>query len=135
MSKYTRSVFAAVTVLVIILPLPGLIRNGINFDADFIFEDNITLDEDYLLYAKRVKLGALERGVVQQLDEDGIHNVTVTVEGTVNGTDIKIELVRVNLQNAVIDEIGEHIHKNELVKGLVAKYLLIEEGQVTVYGE
>jgi len=39
MGKYVKSVFAAVTILVIILPLPSLLRNGFDFDGGFLFQN------------------------------------------------------------------------------------------------
>ena len=134
MGKYIRSVFAAVTVLVIILPIPGFFQNGFKFDRDFILENSFTLDENYLSYANRVKLDHLARGVEEQLRLDGIRNALVTVEGSATASDIKIQLVRVNLKNAVIDENKAHINKYELVSGKVSEYLSIEKGQIIIDG-
>ena len=132
MGKYVRSVFAAVTVLVIILPIPGFVQNGFNFDQNFIIENSFSLDENYLSFANRVKLDHLARGVEEQLSQDGIKNASVTVEGDASATDIKIQLVRVNLKNAVIDENKAHINKYELVSGKIAEYLNIEKGQIVI---
>jgi len=132
MGKYVRSVFAAVTVLVIVLPIPGFIQNGCNFENDFIIENSFTLDESYLSYANRVKLDHLAKGVEEQLRQDGIKNAYVAIEGQITVSDIKIQLVRVNLKNAVIDENKAHINKYELVSGKVAEYLSIEKGQIVI---
>ncbi|MCL2797763.1 MAG: stage III sporulation protein AF [Firmicutes bacterium] len=134
MGKYVRSVFAAVTVLVIILPIPGFFQNGCSFENDFIIENKFTLDENYLAYANRVKLDSLARGVEEQLRQDGIKNAAVCVEGEITASEVKIQLVRVNLKNAVIDEKMQHINKYELVSGKIAEYLGIEKGQVIVEG-
>lgn len=135
MSKYVRSVFAAVTVLVIVLPLPSLIKNGIDFDSAFVIQNEFELDESYLAYAERVKLSSLARGIEEQLDKDGVHHASVTAEGSARGSEITVTLVRVNLKNVVIDENKQHIHKNELIQQLVAGYLLIEKGQVIIHGD
>ena len=134
MSKYIRSVFAAVTVLVIILPLPSLIRNGINFDSSFLIQNEFELDENYLRWAETVKLSALARGVQEQLRQDGVQGAVVTVEGSARANNITIELVRVNLENVVIDGNNQHINKYELIRQLVAEYLSIDRGQVIAYG-
>jgi len=132
--KYIRSVFAAVTVLVIILPIPSLVQNGFRFDSGFIIQNELVLDENYLSYANRVKLAYLARGVEEQLRQDGVLNVSVAIEGTVSPQDIKIQLVRLNFKNAVIDEKTRHIYEYERVKQLVAEYLKIEKGRIIVDG-
>ena len=50
MNKYVKSIFSAVTILVIILPLPNLVKNGCGADG-FIFDKDIELNENYLQYA------------------------------------------------------------------------------------
>ncbi|MCL2062571.1 MAG: stage III sporulation protein AF [Firmicutes bacterium] len=131
--KFVRSVFAAVTVLVIILPLPSIIKNGFNFDSSFIIQDELELDESYLAFAERVKLRSLASGVEAQLSADGFQNTSVSIEGDARGNEIKIQLVRVNLQNVVIDENKRHINKYEEIPRLVAGYLDIGRGQVIVH--
>ena len=132
--KYVKSIFAAVTVLVIIMPIPGLIRNGFDFDGEFMIKNEFDLDENYLAFSNRVKLAHLERGIVEQLNKDGVKNAAVTVEGEILAADIKIQLVRVNLQNAVIDGIKPHINKYELVRDKISGYLNIEKGRIIVDG-
>ena len=132
MGKYIKSAFAAVTVLVILLPIPGIFKNGNNLDEVFRFENEFNLDENYLAYTNRVKLTYLEKGVEEQLHADGIENAKVKIEGLFSASEIKIELVRVNLKNAVIDTNKQHINKYELTRQLVSEYLSIEKGLIII---
>jgi hypothetical protein len=131
-AKYIKSVFAAVTVLIIILPLPGIIKNGIDFDAPFMINNQLELDNGYLNYTAELKLRAIARGVEEQLDKDGVHKAAVRITGSATGVDIKIEKVDVNLTNSVIDENKGHINKYELLSGLISGYLSIDKGLVSV---
>jgi len=132
--KYIKSIFAAVTILVIILPVPGILRNGIDFNNPFIFQNEFTLDENFLNFADRVKLRTLAAGVERQLEADGVRGARVTIEGRVEGAaDIAVERVRINLENAVIEGKPVHIHRNEHVGGLVAQYLDIDFKRIIVY--
>ena len=133
--KYIKSVFAAVTILVIIMPIPSIIQNGIDFNNSFIFQNDFVLDESFLEFSQRVRLNALASGVERQLESDGVGGARVSITGSVEQiAEINIELVRVNLENAVIQPNHAHIHKYELTKDLVSRYLNIERGRIIVYG-
>ena len=134
MGKYVKSVFASLTILVIILPLPNLIRNGINFDTSFIFNNEIVLDNSFLDYANRVRLSSLARGVESQLAADGVRGGQVSIIGTASNTLIEIDSVRINIENVVIDGIMGNINRSEHVANLVMGYLNIERGRIIIYG-
>lgn len=61
-----RSVFATITVLVVVTPLPKLVSTG-SFDLDA----DIT-DGEFLTYASDLKIGVLERAVERALAAQGI---------------------------------------------------------------
>ena len=134
MGKYIRSIFAAVTVLVIILPIPSILRNGINFDNSFIIQNEWELDQNFLDFSTRVRLNALARGVEEQLASGGITGIVIRLEGRMSGQEIEVDSARVNIENASIQTNITNINKHDHVQGLVANYLHIERGRVTVYG-
>lgn len=134
MQKYLKSVFAAILVLIIVLPIPSIIKNGINFDSGSLFENDFTLDDNYLDYSNSIKYSYLEKGVVSALAEDGIKNAKVTITGGSDKNIYKISLVKINLQNSVIDEDLQHINKYELVRDKVTAYLKVDKGLVIIDG-
>jgi len=133
MGKYIKSVFATVTILVIVLPIPSLINNGCNFDDNFIFQNEFELDQNFLEFADRMRIRSLERGVEAQLSADGIAGARVSIDGIVVNQEIAVELVRINLANAVIQDNLAHINRNEHTASLVARHLHIDRGRVIVY--
>jgi len=135
MGKYIKSVFAAVTILVIILPLPSLINNGCDFDNGFLIQNEFELDENFLHFADRMRINSLERGVAAQLSSDGIANAQVNISGVVVNQSIQVERVEINLTNAVIRENLAHINKYEHTQELVARHLNIALWRVTAYSE
>jgi len=135
MGKYIRSIFAAVTILVIILPIPSIMQNGINFDNSFIIQNEWELDENFLTFATRVRLNALARGVEAQLASGGISGTEIRLEGSMQNQEVIVYSARVNMQNASITTNITNIDKHSHVQGLVAGYLFIDRGLVTVYGE
>ncbi len=132
-NKYIKSIFATLTVLVIVTPIPSLIKNNFNTDDGSLITPDFTLDENYLAYADKVKLRYLAKGVEKKLSEDGLHNVSREIVGKFEkDNSIVINLVKVNLKNLVIDENIQHINKYELITELVTKYLNVEKGAVII---
>jgi len=134
MGKYVKSVFAAVTILVIILPIPSLLSNGVNWDNGFIIQNEFELDENFLDFADRIRIRGLEQGIEAQLAADGIRGSSVRIEGTVDNSSIEVRRVQINLSNAVIDTNLTHINRYEHTQGLVAGYLNVDRGRIFVHG-
>lgn len=132
-SKYIKSIFATVTVLVIVTPIPSLIRNNFNVENGGLIAPEFTLDENYLAYADKVKMRYLSKGVEEKLAEDGFRGVSVEIDGKFDeNNSLVINFVKVNLQNLVIDEDKQHINKYELIRDSVTKYLNVEKGAVMI---
>jgi len=132
MGKYIKSVFAAVTILVIVLPIPSIINNGFNFDNNFIIQDEIELDQNFLQFADRVRINSLERGIESQLAVDGIAGARVSIQGIVVNQEIIVQAIDINLENAVIQENLVHINRYEHTTTLIMRYLSIDRFRISV---
>ncbi len=132
-SKYIKSIFATVTVLVIVTPIPSLIKNNFNVENGNLIAPEFTLDENYIAFADGIKMRYLAKGVEEKLAEDGLRGVSVEIDGKFdNNNSLIINFVKVNLQNLVIDEDKQHINKYELIRDSVTKYLNVEKGAVII---
>ena len=124
-----RSVFATVAVLVIVTPLPGLIKSGFKFDFT---SDTVTTDTDYLEYIDGIKRKAFETAVRASLEEKGYpkdaYDLTVVTDGGYG-----VKSVTVKLVGSGITENGAHINKSEM-KRLIAEFFGISEEAVMTYG-
>ena len=121
-----RSVMATLAVLVIVTPLPNLIKNG--FDFDFT-SDTVKLDEEYIKYSddKRGEYVATAAGLyLKQSGYDGIE-VSVQMDG------YKVKYVTAKILDSSIMQNGEHINNSE-IKKLLAEYFGIEKEAVMAYG-
>lgn len=132
MNKYIRSVFSTVTVLIIIFPLPNLLKNGCN-TSDFIYNDTVILQENYIEYTAQMKKRALLRGLVSALQEDGISVREIELEGDFTQVVPIIEKVSINLSQVVIVGQSEHINKYKLIQSKVSAYLAIDEDIIRIY--
>ena len=131
-AKYIKNIFAFVMILVIISPLPALIKG--NFNVNDIFEsEEIVLQEDYIYQVNRDKLTALEEEITSSLEEKGIKNVVVTINADIFQIEMKILEVNVDLSDLVIDENSGHIDIEKAITEVVDR--LAGEGVIIIFNE
>ena len=122
-----RSVFATVAVLVIVTPLPKLLKSG--FDLDFSGED-IVSDEKYLDYISGVKADIVTDAAYAYLKEkgyDGGFTLSVTMDGW------SVKSASIEFSKTGITGNGAHINKSEII-GLIADYFGVGEEAIMTYG-
>lgn len=125
--KVIRSVFAAVAVLVIITPIPGLLKSGVNMDLG---SEGIATDDKYLDYISDVKKNVVVDSAYKYLKDkgyDGVCELSVELDGW------SVKSVVVEFEKTGITENGVHINKSEII-GLIADYFGIGEEAVMTYG-
>ncbi len=129
MAKFVRVATAAITLLLIVTPIPSLISDGALKLENFTFTYEFGTDQryqDYIVEQKRVLLAS---SLKRALAKNGLKNAAVEV----NGEEDEI-FIEINLSDCVIDEKIEHINKNELALSVVCEETGIDESRVTVYG-
>lgn len=127
MRKVIRSVFATVTALVIVTPLPSLLK--IDFDPDWGMGE-VKVDSDYLEYTNGVKAMLVSAAVNDLIKEKGYKGVDVEVK---LDDAWNVHSAVVKFSNSGMTENGEHINKSEII-GLIADYLRIGEEAIMTYG-
>ena len=132
MNKFIKSVFAAVTVLIVLLPLPDLVKNGFKSE-NFILREDVRLQQEYLEYTASIKKNALCKGLRAALKEDGIVLGDLEIEGNFEGSAPVVEKVRINMKQVVMTGQSEHIHNYTTVRTSVMRYLSVEEDVVDLY--
>ena len=132
MNKFVKSIFGAVTVLLIVLPLPNLVKNGCSV-SEFLPNGDIELQEDYLDYVANIKKKSIIAGLKDALNEDGITLGDVELEGDFSGSAPNISAVKINLSQVVIVGQSQHINMNELIRSKVSQYLAVDKGVIVFY--
>lgn len=135
MSKFIRSVTAIMILLVIVMPIPALVKNGFSIGGDDTAENNMQLDESFIGFVDEKRINAVEAALAGELKNAGISGAAVKITRAGNGEKTKIVQVEINLADSVIDEKLGHINMNELAVTTVCKYLNIEKSKVVVYGQ
>lgn len=121
-----RSVCAVVSLLIIVTPIPSLIKSGINFDFS---ADSVQIDTDYVDFINKQKGELYARSAEDFLKEKGYEGIKVAV--VTDGLNIKS--VTVNFSDSSITGNGAHINKNEITN-LLAEYFGIQKEAVMAYG-
>ena len=128
-----RSVFATVSVLVIITPIPSIIDNG--FDISFSdMIGGIELDESFLEYADKMKIDTLKNAIESALDNDGISGVKIELSARVETNEIIVERVIVDLSDSVIKDNLANINKYEFIKERVKSFTNNQEVEIIING-
>lgn len=131
MGKFVNAIFASLTILIIVAPIPNIIKNG--FDGDnILFIPGISVDDSYLDYANKLKVRSLERGVEDALSKEGYRGIQIEIVGEF-GDEISIKSVSINLSELVMDDKVVHINKYETITRFVSDYLGVDKGVIMIY--
>lgn len=131
-AKYIKNVFAFMMILVIISPLPSLLKG--NFDIGDIFQnEEIVIQEDFVYQVNRDKLTALEDSINKTLEEEGLKNVIVTINADIFQIEMQIKEINVDLSDLVIDENSGHIDIEKAITEVVNR--LVGEEVIIIFNE
>ncbi len=133
MGKYIKSIFSLLTMLVVIKPIVYI--KDINFDyQQIIGADEIALQDDFLIYVFDKKIEEYEQNCVEIVEKVGIKNANINIEYDIEeNQNIKINFVKINLQNSVIISDEQHINIKEEMITDIASYLNIKKNMVIIY--
>lgn len=131
LKNFIRSVFATVSVLVILTPLPSLINRGFDLNWSEMLDD-ISLDNGFIDYSQNLKIKTLESAIESALEDEGMANVEITVTGEIYGNEIRVKSVYVDLSNSVIKENLANINKYEFINERVKTFIGEHEVEIIV---
>ena len=130
MNKYIKSIFSFVIILVIILPLPKLIKKEID-DSNLFNYQEIELQTDYLKEINLSKVTSITKSINSDLEEMGYLNVNLSISADIFDEKMDYRGIYVNLRDLVILDNSRHkniVEIKEDIKVVIAKY--IDFGQV-----
>lgn len=112
--KYIKGVFALIVVIVVITPIFNLFKA--NFKTSDIFEENaIIIQEDFVYEINQDRLNKLESMIVEDLNQQGVSNISLILNANIFTTDLIVDAVFVSTENVVIFKNLEHKDIKEIV--------------------
>ena len=132
MSKYIKGIFSVLIAVSIFSPFIDI--DLTQFDYNYNIEDvSIAPDEGYLRYYYQNQTNNKEINAENILANIGIFNADVIIDYYVNEQhEITINLVEINLQNAVFN--SNKLHKDiiEDARKIISDYFLVERKAVVI---
>lgn len=113
MNKYIKSILSFIIVLVIIIPIPKLLKSQSDYSNIFNYENNIKVDENYLYQLNLDKMNALKGDIEADIIKHGYKNVEVFVNADIFDNLMSYQSINVDLTHLVISENAEH---NDITK-------------------
>ncbi|MBR2029868.1 MAG: hypothetical protein IJ999_03075 [Clostridia bacterium] len=133
-NKYIKSIFAIITIFVIVSPLPGLFNNfSHNANDFFTSNDEFVLNEDFLneiIYEKQKEKQTLLQNVFEQ---NGIKSVDVNIICNDQSIVFKIESVQLDIKNMVIQSEDKNINIKDKLIELVYATTGVKASEVVFY--
>lgn len=130
MNKYIKGILSFVIVLVIILPIPKLLKSENDYSNIFNYQNNIEVDEDYLYQLNLDKMNALKEDIENAIINRGYKNVEVFISADIFVSQMSYKSINVDLTRLVISENAEHKDITKIKKDIskiIQKYIQIDE--------
>lgn len=135
--KYVQGIVRLALVVTMVLPIIRFIKSDSDFN--FVVDDNQSaeniVDNNFLERVRIARFGEVEKGITAELQAVGISNAETHISIYYNAYgSIEVDLVTIDLTNAVITEDYGNILLNEKLKAIVKKRLTVSEEKIIIYG-
>lgn len=133
MNKYIKGILSFIIVLVIIMPLPKLLKNEYDYNNIFNIENNIEVDEDYLYQLNLDKINALKKDIEKEIVSHGYKNVEIYVSADIFQNNMTYKSINVDLTRLVITDNAEHNDITKIKKDItkiITKFIQINEEEI-----
>lgn len=132
--KYIKGIFAMVTVLVIAMPLPKIFNS--EFDFSKLATESVGINADFEVMENifQMRVERLENKIAAAAEKEGINGIEVNVKARNNNSFVEIEIIEINLKNAVIATGIFNINIVEKVAELASVAAGVDKSVVKIYG-
>ncbi|MCI8555227.1 MAG: hypothetical protein HFI85_01450 [Clostridia bacterium] len=137
MNSYIKKILSFIIVLVIILPLPKLLKTEIDLNNIFDYSENIEVDKDYLYQLNLNKINIAKDDIETKIKSHGYNNVFVYVNADIFQNNMRFKSITVDLSGLVISGNSEHNDITKIKKDIskiITEYVTIDE-EAIIYDE
>ena len=132
-NKYVRGIFSFVILLIIMSPLPKLLKKDFDLSKIFDYKSSIKADEDYLYQINLDKLAYYKSEIEKDIKSHGYDNVQVYLNCNIRDKNMEFKSITVDLKNLVIRANSEHKNiakiRQDITK-IILNYVKINEEDI-----
>ena len=129
-NKYIKSIFAIFVVAVILMPVVKFIAKSdeitINY-TDYEIEQNLM---DYI-FSSRVT--AYENEIIEVLENDGLSNIDIKINYSINSNELSLNSCEVNLKNMTSSNIDSHNNRYEFIAETIKEITNLTDEVIIFY--
>lgn len=133
MNRYVRGIFSFVVLLIVMSPIPKLLKKDLNFSNIFDYKSSIKIDDDYLYQVNLDKLTFYKNEIESDIKKLGYDNVSVYINCNILDSQMKFKSITVDLKSLVIRQNSEHKNiakiRQDITK-IILSYIEIEEENI-----
>ncbi len=132
MNRYIKGIFAFIIILVIILPVPKLLKSKLDL-SEILDYGQIEVDENYLYQLNLDKLNYLKEELETQTQTLGYKNVVISINADIFSSAFQIKSIYVDLSQIGISENAPHKNIIEIrqdISSVITKQIKIEEEKI-----
>lgn len=128
LSTFIKSIFAIITLFVIVSPIPKLLQKKWNWDWDFEWSD------EYLQSVTTGKVLYYQDQIRQNLENMGYQQVDVLIEWNQENSTQNMEKIYIDFTKYVLNGGDKHKIKYEKIEEMIVKLINIEKENIIFYG-
>ena len=133
MSKYIKGTFGIFTVLVIVSPLPKLLKLDFDFSSLFYNQASIEIDKDFLEATNNRIVEQLCFNVEKSCENAGFLEIKCEIKSNLEDNKLVIKKVIIDLKNMVINQNKVHINKYDEIIDAVRQVVNIDKEKIEFY--
>lgn len=128
LSTFIKSIFAIITLFVIVSPIPKLLQKKWNWDWDFEWSD------EYLQSVTTGKVLYYQDQIRQNLENMGYQQVDVLIEWNQENSTQNMEKIYIDFTKYVLNGGDKHKIEYEKIEEMIVKLINIEKENIIFYG-
>ncbi len=128
LSTFIKSIFAIITLFVIVSPIPKLLQKKWNWDWNFEWSD------EYLQSVTTGKVLYYQDQIRQNLENMGYQQVDVLIEWNQENSTQNMEKIYIDFTKYVLNGGDKHKIEYEKIEEMIVKLINIEKENIIFYG-
>lgn len=132
-NRYINGIMSFLVTLIVILPLPKLLKSKRDYSNILNFSQTIEVDEDYLYQLNLDKLNSLKEEIERDVSLLGYENVCVYISCDIFDNQMSFKSIYVDIENLVISKNAEHKDISKIKKDItkvILEYVDLDEESI-----